>query len=36
MDKNEKILRYSMQVGYLRLLLHEELLSYDGHAVSLW
>lgn len=27
MDHNDKCLRYSMQVGYLRTLLKEELLS---------
>ncbi len=31
MDQNEKILRYSMQVGYLGVLLQEELLSKDEY-----
>lgn len=31
MDQNDKILRYSMQVGYLGVLLQEELLSKDEY-----
>ena len=35
MDNNEKLLRYSMQVGYLGLLLHEELLSEEEYEKCL-
>jgi hypothetical protein len=31
MDKNDKILRYSIQVNYLGILLREELLSEDEY-----
>ena len=31
MDQNDKILRYSMQVGYLGVLLQEGLLSKDEY-----
>ena len=35
MDNNEKLLRYSMQVGYLGLLLQEELLSEEEYEKCL-
>ena len=31
MNDNDKLLRYSMQVAYLRLLLKEELLAEDEY-----
>lgn len=31
MDQNDKILRYSIQVGYLGVLLQEKLLSEDEY-----
>lgn len=31
MDNNDKLLRYSMQVGYLGILLQEEFLSEEEY-----
>lgn len=35
MDNNDKCLRYSMQVGYLRTLLKEKLLSKEEYEKCL-
>lgn len=35
MDYSDKLLRYSMQVAYLRLLLKEELLAEDEYEKCL-